>query len=444
MSSTIRRYLLLIVVVSLMASAALTIQVYRQGIQIRELQDIILRLREEATVESEGEPKLQESLDGQVILIGVTTSTEEMYFKMRKFVEEIIEVDANQYSKDLGYNTTFHFILTSNSGTSLSAHLNTQLYYQLGITVIIGHPSNTQSCTSLSYAEAHGMILFSPVASAVSQACSGDSYLRLACNDTVNYILAAKTLLSYGVEACVAIGIDFGYGMFDAFEKEYSRGGGVVLDWVKFEDWEPESTEYYLEWIEAKVIEGIESYGPDKVGVLLMGGSEFVPLVEKADDYTVLYDISWFGCWGTALNTNYMTGAPEESAHLKIFTPVPALPETEEYTELNERYEWIITEPLNFQMACTYDASMITVQAILESQSIEDDVLLDKIPKVASRTHGASGPCVLNKDGDREICDFIIYGYSYKLGKVESIEYGRYDCITDQVTWDIEALGFTP
>jgi len=91
-------------------------------------------------------------------------------------------------------------------------------------------------------------------------------------------------------------------------------------------------------------------------------------------------------------------------------------------------------------MACTYDAAMIAVRAILESRSTDDEVLLETIPEVAARTQGVSGSCALNADGDREISDFLIWGYGTVQGRFESIPYGRYVSATDTVNWDWEAL----
>ena len=406
----------------------LAVQVLHQAGQIQQLTD--------ALHEKEIEPS---NTLNRTILIGVTAATSDDYYKIRPFVEDFIEPDTNQYSADHGYNTTFEFVLTSNNGDSASANLNTQMFHHMGVTVIIGHPWNSQSCASLSYAEAHDMILISPAASAVSQSIPGDSYLRLACNDTVHFMVAAKALLSYGVNACVAVGIDFGYGLYEAFEEEYERGGGVVLDWVKldFDDYDLDSL---MGKIEAEVLEGVETYGDEGVAVLLMGFTEMIPLVERADEHPVLYTAPWFGCWGMGLNAKFIEEAPEESAHLKIFTPVPAPPESEEYTAFNMRYEKLGYPPLGFEMACTYDAAMIAVRAILESRSTDDEVLLETIPEVAARTQGVSGSCALNADGDREISDFLIWGYGTVQGRFESIPYGRYVSATDTVNWDWEAL----
>jgi hypothetical protein len=57
---------------------------------------------------------------------------------------------------------------------------------------------------------------------------------------------------------------------------------------------------------------------------------------------------------------------------------------------------------------------------------------------------GASGWNKLNEAGDRAVSNYQIWGYGDTGNGVINVNYGVYDAITGQVTWNADALGFTP
>lgn len=428
MESRIKPYLPYMSIVGWVIVGLLFIQVLNQSNKIRTQSEEIQQLKSQL---SPSDP-----LSNQTIKIGVTTATSDEYPQTKKFIEEIIEKDINEYYANQSINTRFEFIVVSNHGTAASAFETTELLQAMGVKVIIGHPWNTQNCPVISYAEKHGMILFSPAASASSQAIPDDNYLRLAANDTHQFYVLAKAHLSLGSKACIVIGHDYRYGMYETFEKEFTRGGGIVLKRIIVRgEYEADSI---LEEAVKAVREAIEQHGIEHITLQLMGGGELVSLAERADNFPTIYNLTWFGCEWTANNPCFITNATEESVHLKILSPVPVPHVSSKYSKLNERYERLMCEPLDFQMAATYDAAWIITQAILESGTTDAKTLLVTIPAIAATTHGVSGRCKLNGDGDRDSADYSIMGYGYTYDK--TIEYGRYDSDTRKLTWDIEVL----
>lgn len=355
----------------------------------------------------------------------------------------MIEKDVNQFCANQGSSTRFRFIVADNHETASVAVQNTILFSEMNISVVIGHPWQSQCCASISYADHHGMILFSPSAPGSACIMPGENYLRLAPEDKFEYRVIAKVLSSYGIEACVVISLDWDRGWIEALEEEFSKHGGVIERKVIW-DWDILNASTVLEEAEAAAQEAVSQHGSEHVAVLIIGWGEMADIIKLAYDRPTLYSLPWFGCGGTAKNPRFIEEVPEESAHLRVFSLVLAPQMTENYTRLNERYESLGYESLDFQMASTYYACWIAVQAIMEAGTTEAERLLEVIPEVAARTHGASGHCKLDSSGDRETADYEIWGCGYSYGRVRWIEYGRYNSMTDGVVWDIEALGFTP
>jgi branched-chain amino acid transport system substrate-binding protein len=378
-------------------------------------------------------------LENMTIRIGVTAASDHDYNKTKRFFKEIVEKDVNECCSKMSYNVKFEFIVKNNNGTGSQALENLYELKDLGIDIIIGHPWSSQCYVSMSYINENNMLLFSSMASSHQLARSGDNLLRLSQNDMAQARVIAEMLRSQGIKAIIIFYIDYEYGvkLFDKLVYEFSRCGGVVEKAIPISrPWEANITSC-LDEAEAVARRAIEKYGINGVAVQLIGAGEDVlrKIVEGAKGHPALYSLLWFGSLLMAKNPLFIEEAPEESSHLKIFSPLPTVKESPLYQTLCERYYILFGEPLDLDMASRYDIAFIIARAILEARTTDVRKLLEVIPYIALNTFGASGWCKLDENGDRETADYEIWGYRYIDGKVNYFKYGIYDGLTGKISW---------
>lgn len=434
-------FLTVLVVVSWVISGLLLIQVvflrnqvHTYEIEIGQLQESISELK-------------KEKLGNETIVIGVTVVDEDDYYLTRKLFEEMVEKDVNGYCTKHGYDLEFKFIIMNNAGSVGWALQNIQYFKEMGIDIVIGHPWSSQCFSSMILVNENDMLLFSPSSSSSQLAIPDDNLLRMCPDDMAQAPVLAEMLWSWGIKACIVINLDClpWNELYNAFDNEFTKRGGVIMKRIRCDLLYPNrSYAHYLDKAEAAAMEAVAMYGSEHVAVQFIGTGELAWMIDQVEDYPTLYSLYWFGCDGTAKKPLFIDDAPEESSHLKIFSPSPAPAESSNYTSFKERYDELVGFPLDFYQTCKYDTAWIIVKAILEAQTTDVDQLLEVIPDIASKTFGASGWCKLNEAGDRETADYEIWGYGYASGRVRNIRYGLYDSVTGQVSWFTETLGFTP
>ena len=114
------------------------------------------------------------------------------------------------------------------------------------------------------------------------------------------------------------------------------------------------------------------------------------------------------------------------------------------FTNLYNRYYGLVNQPFGYYSACSYDIGWILTKTITESQSTDAVDIVPLQRPTAFTQWGASGWNRLNEDGDRYASNYQIWGYGDLGEGVQNVVYGMYDSTADIVTWDTEALGFTP
>ncbi|MEM3056113.1 MAG: ABC transporter substrate-binding protein [Candidatus Bathyarchaeia archaeon] len=378
-------------------------------------------------------------LENLTIKIGVTAACDRDYERTRRFFKEIIEKDVNEYCSKINHGVKFDFIIKNNNGTGGQALENLYELKNLGINIIIGHPWSSQCYVSMSYINENNMLLFSSSASSYQLARSDDNFLRLSPDDMAQARVIAEMLRSRGINAIIVLYIDYEWGvkLFNKLVNEFSKYGGVVEKAIPISrPWEANITNCLYE-AEASAREAVTRYGSKSIAVQLIGAGESAlrEIVRQAKDYPTLYDLYWFGSHFAAKNKGFIEEAPEESSHLKIFSPLPTVKESPLYSMLNERYYTLFAEPLDLDMASRYDIAFIIAEAILEARTTDVGKLLEVIPEIASKTFGASGWCKLDENGDREMSDYEIWGYGYIDGRVDYIKYGLYDGLRGKIFW---------
>ena len=384
-------------------------------------------------------------LEGQTIRIGYISSTTAGLETATPLVEDIMQVDYNEYLEILGYDVEIEYLIDDATGQA-AVHLEkVQGFKSMDVNVFIGGLWSSQAQAALSYTNDNDMLMWSTSSTSPLLAISEDNLYRMCPTDLVQAPAIAAMLKSQGVEAIILIyrGDAWADGIVTYFEPNFVDNGGVILEKIRYAG---ESTEFsnYLQIAENIAKDAVAEYGEGKVAIELIAFAEFVTMVTQVEDYPTLYSLPWFGSDGTTLSQQAIDDAPRQAEHLKIYSTYAAPAESEVFANLYDRYFALVSQPFGYYSACSYDVGWILTSTILESQSVDAVDLIPLQTPAAYRQWGASGWNRLNEDGDRYASNYQIWGYGDLGDGVQNVVYGMYDSTLDMVTWDVELLGYTP
>jgi branched-chain amino acid transport system substrate-binding protein len=384
-------------------------------------------------------------LEGQTIRIGYISSTTAGLETATPLVEDIMQVDYNEYLEILGYDVEIEYLIDDATGQA-AVHLEkVQGFKSMDVNVFIGGLWSSQAQAALSYTNDNDMLMWSTSSTSPLLAISEDNLYRMCPTDLVQAPAIAAMLKSQGVEAIILIyrGDAWADGIVTYFEPNFVDNGGVILEKIRYAG---ESTEFsnYLQIAENIAKDAVAEYGEGKVAIELIAFAEFVTMVTQVEDYPTLYSLPWFGSDGTVLSQQAIDDAPRQSEHLKLYSTYAAPAESEVFANLYDRYFALVSQPFGYYSACSYDVGWILTSTILESQSVDAVDLIPLQTPAAYRQWGASGWNRLNEDGDRYASNYQIWGYGDLGDGVQNVVYGMYDSTLDMVTWEVDLLGYTP
>ena len=384
-------------------------------------------------------------LEGQTIRIGYISSTTAGLETATPLVEDIMQVDYNEYLEILGYDVEIEYLIDDATGQAVVHLEKVQGFKSMDVNVFIGGLWSSQAQAALSYTNDNDMLMWSTSSTSPLLAISEDNLYRMCPTDLVQAPAIAAMLKSQGVEAIILIyrGDAWADGIVTYFEPNFVDNGGVILEKIRYAG---ESTEFsnYLQIAENIAKDAVAEYGEGKVAIELIAFAEFVTMVTQVEDYPTLYSLPWFGSDGTTLSQQAIDDAPRQAQHLKIYSTYAAPAESEVFANLYDRYFALVSQPFGYYSACSYDVGWILTSTILESQSVDAVDLIPLQTPSAYRQWGASGWNRLNEDGDRYASNYQIWGYGDLGDGVQNVVYGMYDSTLDMVTWDVELLGYTP
>ena len=386
-------------------------------------------------------------LEGLNIQVAEITSDTQWLESQTPFTEDIIMPDINEYLDKLGYDVTYVNLIDDSAGQAAIHLEKVQSFKAMGVNLVIGGRWSSQAEMALSYVNENNMLLFSPSSTSPLLAFPDDNLYRMCPTDRIQAPAIAEMLWSWGIEACLVIqrGDSWADGIYNIFEIEYPKRGGVILGKVRYA---AEVVEFssYMETANSIITEAIEEYGVEKVAPLFIGFSEGATLVTQAADYPTLMSVYWFSTDGTVFEIRHLEDAPKVSAHMKLFGTLAAPGYSPKYSALAKRYRDLTAITMGFYDAADYDCNWVLVNAVLEAGSVDALDVIPLIRTISDNMYGASGWCRLNDDGDRDIIDYDIWGIDYVEGEPDFVRYGLYDGWADEVTWftDLVTPGSLP
>ena len=366
-------------------------------------------------------------LEGPVLVtIGVASPTRE-----DDNYEEIVlaaERDVNAYCEDQDTRYQFQFSVKYCDAQTSKALAVTREFKESGVSLVIGHAWSSMCKASLQYVNENDVLLLSPASSSSTLSLPGDNLYRLTPPDTVQAWMCSEMLASLDYEAVVVLqrGDAWADAIYSALEKECAEKGVEIIDRIRYG---PEEQDYYtyLERANRSLLMGVETYGRKGVAVQLIGFSEAFVVLLQAQAYPALMETVWLGTEGSSDTLKVVDHAGEPASTVGLIGAVVAPP------------GWVVegVEAPSFFDAALYDCCWVYALSMLEADSTSATDVVEVLPRVASTYRGVTGICVLNENGDREMVDFALKGYSETSpGSYAFKEYGFYNSTTGQITWD--------
>lgn len=382
-------------------------------------------------------------LEGKTIKIGFIASSTTGLETDQPLHKQIMEVDMNAYAARLGYGVKFDWLVDDATGLA-NVHLEkVQSFKSMGVTVFQGGGWSSQAAGSVGYCNENQMLMWSSSSTSPLLMIPNDNLYRMCPTDLVQSPAIAEMLWSYGIKAIVVIqrGDAWADGIYNILNVEYPARGGVILDRVRYA---AEVTEWssYLQTAENKLSAAVATYGANRIAIELISFQEGVNIITQAQDYPTIYGVKWFGSDGTSNTQQFIDDSPTQAKKLSVYSTLAAPAASSKYSALYDRYFALVGQPFQYYSATAYDIGTVIMMSMFEKQSDQAKDIIALQSPICFDTWGASGWCLLNADGDRQAGNYDIWGYG--SDPLQMVNYGFYNGVNGQITWNTANLGFTP
>ena len=366
------------------------------------------------------------------IRIGVVSATWEDHSQY-EFLAKLAERDINDYCKESGVQMEFEFILACAEGTSKTAYERVGGFREMGITLVTGLPWTTMLCSSRGWGEEHDMVLMSTVSSGSHLRIKDNSFRLNPYNGFIAKPLVAA-LTDSGVSDVLVIrrGDSWSEDIMGEFKPLFESKGGTVTT-LEYDGSEMGPLKFKTREADEALKEIIEKGDADSTGVVYLGFTEALYFLKYGLN-TSLVSVPWFGTDATINKTIIMEEAGEGAAMVSLVSPVPVAVNSTKYRRVNELYMDSFGTPMSLEEANLYDSCWLLAKTVIETNSTDQDKVTEKLPDIASRHFGASGPCNLDEYGDRVSSQYDYWEYDMVNGTVQAIKTGSYDW-TGNIEW---------
>jgi branched-chain amino acid transport system substrate-binding protein len=386
-------------------------------------------------------------LDGTTVQLGWIAASTNSLETVEPLVTQIMQPDYNAYANKLGYDVDFEFLNDDATGQA-AVHLEkVQGLKSIGVNIFLGGEWSSQASAALSYCNDNDMLMWSASSTSPTLAIPDDNLLRMCPTDLVQAPAISRMMENHGIEAMVVIqrGDSWADGIYNILTEHWADNGGVELERIRYAA-EVQEFSSYLQQAENVLSAAVDQYGIEHVAIDVIGFQETATMLQQAEDFPTVYEVTWFGSDGTALTSQIMDDSPEQASHVKLYSTLAAPAESKKFLDLYDRYFAIVGIPFGYYSACRYDIGWVLTETILETQSTDalDNLPLQEI--TCFNSFGASGWNQLNEDGDRKAANYQIWAYRLPSGASSAEAYigGLYDLVTDSVTWYTEEIGYVP
>ena len=320
--------------------------------------------------------------------------------------------DFNRYLKDNNVPWRFNAVLLDTQLDPHAALEKIQLLNARNIKFVLGPESSAEIRNIKSYADTNDMVLISPSSTTPALAIE-DNIFRLVPDDTQQSSVLSLLFEQKGIKAVIPIyRADVrGDSLYESTRTNFEALGGIMDEGIRYP---PEASIYSTE---ASILSNLvdkysKEYTTNEIGVLMIGFSETVHLLNFADEYENLHNVRWFGTEGIS-NDSSIINDPVASAFMQDvdFTSTQfATSKNNVYDRVNEYFLEFQGRTPNTYAFSAYDSVWILGKSILETRSTEPSFIKDELSNVVASHTGALGAITLNKAGDVAIADYELWG----------------------------------
>ena len=211
--------------------------------------------------------------------------------------------DFNQYlaNKDAGWELV---LFQENSASNpVIALEKAQALHSRGADILFGPAGSSRVKNVMSYVEDNKMVLLSCCSTSTELAVAGDRVFRVVADDANQGKAFGIILAHEGIEVAVPmwIGDSYGDSLSSAAMDEFEERGGMSDEGVRYN---PDVREFSvsIDSLATTVQRYVDDHGADKVAVVVVAFDEIVSIMQAADRYPVLKEVTWYGSETLAQN----------------------------------------------------------------------------------------------------------------------------------------------
>ena len=312
--------------------------------------------------------------------------------------------DFNQYlaNKDAGWELV---LFQENSASNpVIALEKAQALHSRGADILFGPAGSSRVKNVMSYVNDTNMMLLSCCSTSTELAVAGDRVFRVVADDANQGKAFGIILKHEGIEVAVPmwIGDSYGDSLSSAAMDEFEERGGMSDEGVRYN---PDVREFSvsIDSLATTVQRYVDDHGADKVAVVVVAFDEIVSIMQAADRYPVLKEVTWYGSETLAQNPFILRDRiakdfATEVGFRAIQVPLGDGPRAQGVTDA-------LSVPFsgtpNAFAYNAYDAVWLAGLSIENASSADPTHIAAVLPDVAaSYTGGALSSTALNEAGD--------------------------------------------
>lgn len=319
-----------------------------------------------------------------------------------------------------------------------------------GVKLVVGPMGSGEVKNILEYARSNKIMVASPSSTAetkyigVTMPEEKRYVFRFVATDSFQTKAIAKLAREQGIKAVVIthIGNAWGKGLEEFGREEFRKQGIEVKSSVEYSDPPPADFTPYIATLEGTVNVLLKNYTKDRIAVVTFSYEEVATMLAQTKDSSVLLNVTWIGCDGTAKSTKVVTDVPGKANRVKLYSTVSETRGKKEFDALNSTYfQRRGSEPKSYGLNA-YDAAWVFALAfaqVYDNQGrYDENAMADAVPRVAedygTGRYGivpVSGEVKLNEYNDRIGSEYRIYDVFEGSWK----ELGVWKFATNEITW---------
>jgi len=389
-------------------------------------------------------PPLPVGLKGDISIgcLAPLTGDLGLYGENSKAALELAAKDVNEFLGKMGAEWRIKLEIEDTGTLPATALEKVTTLHGRGVKLYWGPMASSEVTAIKPYADANGLLAFSPSSTSPALSIADDYIYRICPNDLIQGPAIARLMWDAGVRYAVPVwrGDSWGDGLKDATEKRFKELGGTfsgeVVRYVT-----PPPKEFTLEATTLADIVGkaVAEQGAEKVGVLFIAFGEFTTFFMDAKKHDVLWDVRWFGSDGTCL----YPGATEPevgelAAGVKFVNTIYAPSFSPKYMKVKDYCEKTLGRTPDCYVYGSYDIVWIYSLCLMATDKYDADAVMEVLPDITKSYFGASGWPMLSPEGDRATSDYELYAIlELTPGKFEWAKVGLYVSAGDTISWAI-------